>query len=154
MTDRQMSYKDVHVYKYQLREDYNVEIGLSPAEDITTRFINLSTTGQLIIKEGYAWDGPSGPTLDTNAFMRGALVHDSLYQLIREGNFGAEMSPDWKAAREAADNEMKRLCKEDGMWGFRAWYTFKAVRRFAASAAKSNWHQIRSPSKEGVGYVV
>ena len=140
MTDRQMSYRDVHVYKYQLLRDYNVEIRLKPPEDITTttEFVYLSKSGQLIIRKGYAWDGPSGPTFDTNAFMRGALVHDSLYQLIREGRFGQEKSPDWKKARRVADNEMKRLCREDGMWKIRAWYTFKAVRLFAAFAAKPN----------------
>jgi hypothetical protein len=35
--------------------------------------------------KGYAWNGPSGPTLDTRNFMRGSLVHDALYQLMREG---------------------------------------------------------------------
>ena len=68
-------------YKYQLVEEYQVRVSLIPENDIKTDFIELSTEGMLIIKKGYAWDGPSGPTIDTPNFMRGSLVHDALYQL-------------------------------------------------------------------------
>jgi len=69
-------------YKYQLVEEYQVKVSVLPKNDIKTDFIELSTEGMLIIKNGYAWDGPSGPTIDTPNFMRGSLVHDALYRMV------------------------------------------------------------------------
>jgi len=109
-------------YKYQLKEDYSVKIPINPAANITSEFINLSTDGILSIKSGYAWDGPSGPTIDTLNFMRGSLVHDSLYQLMRERHLDTEVH------REAADRLLQQLCKEDGMTSIRAWWVYWGVR--------------------------
>ena len=61
-------------YKYQLKETYSVRISITPADTINTEYIVLDNTGDLTIKEGYAWDGPSGPTIDTLTFMRGSLM--------------------------------------------------------------------------------
>jgi len=104
--------------------------------DIVTQFISLDRNGRLVVKKGYRWDGPSGPTIDSDSFMRGALVHDALYQLLRGGHFGAPESKGWVRARKAADGEMRRICREDGMIIFRRLYTHWAVRKFAAYAAK------------------
>jgi hypothetical protein len=82
----------------------------------------------LIIKAGYAWDGPSGPTWATASFMRGSLFHDGLYQLIREGLIAPEY-------RRDADDLLKEVCLEDGMWSVRAWWVHRAVVRAAAFAA-------------------
>ena len=90
-------------YKYQLCETYMGMVGFMPGRDIRTEWIDLDLSGKIIIKKGYAWDGPSGPTLDTLAFMRGSLVHDALYQLIREGYLKAEF-------RDEADECLRRLC--------------------------------------------
>ena len=74
-------------YKYQLADEYSVKVRVVPEQNIVTgptnQFINLDTDGALVIKGGYAWDGPSGPTIDTKNFMRGSLVHDALYQIMR-----------------------------------------------------------------------
>ena len=83
----------------------------------------------LSIKAGYAWDGASGPTVDTEATMRPALVHDALYQLIRLG----VLPP---GSRKEADKLFRRLLKEDGMTFFRRWYFYRAVRWFGASSAR------------------
>jgi hypothetical protein len=76
---------------------------------------------QIKYKGGYAWDGPSGPVLDTVENMRGSLIHDALYQLLRE---------EWLPAnfREQADAEFRRLCIEDGVNRFRAWTWYYALR--------------------------
>jgi len=116
-------------YKYQLREIYSVTIDIKPAATIDTEYIKLDTDGNLTIAKGYAWDGPSGPTIDTRDFMRGSLVHDALYQLMREGHL------DNHNYRDDADRILQRLCKEDGMWSARAWWVYEAVRRFADPAA-------------------
>lgn len=109
-------------YKYQTKNDYTVTIPIHPATDIKTEFISLSSKGALFIKSGYAWDGPSGPTIDTKNFMRGSLVHDALYQLMREKHL------DFHVHREPADRLLQEICKEDGMSAIRAWWVYQGVR--------------------------
>ena len=111
-------------YKYQLVEEYAVEIPVKPETDISSpsEFITLTSNGLLTIKKGYAWDGPSGPTIDTRNFMRGSLVHDALYQLMREALLDNE------SMREPADRLLQKMCKEDGMWSIRAWWVYKGLR--------------------------
>ena len=72
MAEGSISYRSG--YKYQLTEGYSVDVDVKPDQDIDSEYIRLSTIGLLTIKTGYAWDGPSGPTIDTPSFMRGALV--------------------------------------------------------------------------------
>ena len=85
----------------------------------------------LTINKGYSWDGPSGPTFDSSNFMQGSLVHDALYQLIREGVLPTD-------ERKRADEIMREICLQDGMSKFRAWYLYRGVRRFGASSAKAD----------------
>ncbi len=115
-------------YKYQLVESHEVEVNITPEKDVETEYIDLTTRGLLTVKQGYAWDGPSGPTIDTKNFMRGSLVHDALYQLMRNKH----IEQNW---RKQADLELKRICREDGMSKLRAWYVHRAVHRAAGSAA-------------------
>jgi len=116
-------------YKYQLAEDYICSVSIAPLEGFITDYILLSDKGCLVIKKGYAWDGPSGPTFDTKTFMRGALVHDALYELMRQGYLS-------KTYRSAADNELKKICLEDGMCRLRAWYVHKGVSKHAEFAVE------------------
>lgn len=108
-------------FKYQLAADYSVKnLPIRPAEPITTPFIVLTRDGDLLIRKGYAWDGPSGPTIDTKNFMRGSLVHDALYQLKRNSLL--------HVARDDLDRLLQRHCREDGMWRIRAWWVYQGVR--------------------------
>jgi hypothetical protein len=114
-------------YKYQLKKSYSIFISIKPDKNIITKYISLNTNGLLFIGEGYAWDGPSGPTIDTHSFMRGSLIHDACYQLMREEHLDQK----W---REQADKELKKICLEDGMSRIRAWYVYRAVRKIARKA--------------------
>lgn len=114
-------------YKYQLKEPLTVPISIKPKRDIHTEYLSLTTDGLLTMKNGYAWDGPSGPTFDTETFMRGSLVHDALYQLMR-GEYIA------KSYRKEADAILRQICLEDGMSKLRAWWVWRSVRLFAHSA--------------------
>ncbi len=125
---KQISYRKLRVYKYQLREDYTIKIPIKPDQDVSTDFIKLDTAENLTIKSKYAWDGPSGPTIDTRNFMRGSLVHDALYQLMREKHVDIE-------TRDEADQLLKQQCIEDGMSRFRAWIVYKAVKLFGKKSA-------------------
>lgn len=136
MTER-IRYRDG--YKYQLFEDYQLAIDIKPAAFILTEYIRLDVDGMLSIKEGYAWDGPSGPTVDTKDSMRGSLVHDALYQLMREGH----LDPDQH--RRAADRELWRICIEDGMLKVRADAWYAAVRFAAGGAARGAKEVLTAP---------
>lgn len=116
-------------YKYQLAEDYLIQTIIRPEREYRTEYIVLAPTGLLIIKKGYAWDGASGPTIDTKSSMRGGLVHDALYQLMRMGLIDT-------SNRDYADELLRKICIEDGMWRIRAnvWWTF--VDRFAGFAIR------------------
>lgn len=127
MPHRYIRYKSA--YKYQLARDYVVDISILPSEDIGTDFIGLTVRGRLSVKEGYAWDGPSGPVQDTKETMRASLVHDALYQLMRLDALSA------RTHRKAADRIFRDLCKEDGVSGFWANKFYKALRRFGKPAA-------------------
>jgi|SRR6185369_17069673 len=122
-------------YKYQLVEDYTVQIVIHPQQDISSEFILLSTKGELTIEKGYAWDGPSGPVLDIPSFMRASLVHDALYQLMREG-----LLPE--SAKEFADGEMKRICLESGMDYSLAEIAYKGVEFFGYSSCQKQEREI------------
>lgn len=129
-----MKYKETTNYKYEVAEDYSIPVRIYPKLDlcepsIEKPILKLSMNGVLTIYKGYAWDGPSGPTIDTKNFMRGSLVHDALYQLMRQNKISLEY-------REYADELLKKICIEDGMSSFRAGYVFKSVRLFGESSAK------------------
>jgi len=108
-------------YKYQLHKDYVVTTTIKQDKYINTKFISLSPEGTLTIRVGYAWDGPSRPAIHTRNFMRASLVHDALYQLMREDEL------DRCKFKEPADRLLRSICKEDGMNFARAWWVYKAV---------------------------
>ena len=115
-------------YKYQLAEGYEVNITIQPKSDIKTDYIALDVAGNLLVKKGYAWDGPSGPVKDNRDNMRASLVHDALYQLMRNEKISA------RTHRKAADKLFKKMCKKDGVSNFAASTYYKALRRFGKPA--------------------
>lgn len=119
-------------YKYQLVNDYEYQLSKEfplVQYEIETDYFYLSESGLLIVKKGYAWDGPSGPTIDTKNFMRGSLVHDALYQIIRLGYLEKSIY------RILADQTLYDMCRRDGMSWIRAQIVYHAVRLFGNSAA-------------------
>lgn len=60
--------------------------------------------------------------------MRGSVLHDALYQLMRLGPLETEY-------REHADNLLRDICVADGMVKLRGWYVHKPVRWFGAKNA-------------------
>lgn len=112
-------------YKYQLSDAMGICTPIL-GHNIRTRWIRLFPDGLLILAEGYASDGPSGPSIDTKSFMRAAYGHDALYQLIREGRLP-------EACRDLADHFLHDQCLVDGMFQWRAAYVYEAVHLFGAS---------------------
>ncbi|MFA5378531.1 MAG: hypothetical protein WC455_22445 [Dehalococcoidia bacterium] len=96
-------------------------------KSIKTDFIELFANGVIVGRKGYAWDGPSGPTFDTKNTMRGSLVHDIGYQLMREGRLP-------HSYREYFDKLLYDTLREDGMSWVRAQYWYRGVAWGADSA--------------------
>lgn len=115
-------------FKYQLVEDYSGSIKGEFPNHVTHHYFTLNKDGSYLIFSGYAWDGPSGPTIDTSTFMRGSLVHDVLYQAIR-----LELIP--LSFRKRADEILREVCLEDGMTRLRAWLVYRGVRLGAGASA-------------------
>ena len=86
-------------------------------------------SGVLTIKRNYAWDGASGPVFDTRRIMRGSLVHDALYQLMREEHLPQKV-------RDNADWLLREICIEDGMPKFNADLVYLAVDLFGGNFTK------------------
>lgn len=117
-----MRYRKLHGYKYELMKFVRIR-GVS-LPDAGNRYI-IIWQGTLRILKHYAWDGASGPTWDDKTNMRASLVHDALYQLMRENLLDRKF-------RKYADQLFRDMCIQDGMGKFRAWYYYQAVRIFGA----------------------
>jgi hypothetical protein len=114
-------------YKYQLFTTVRFRIpSLAAYSGYVGDYISIEEGGILVLQKGYASDGASGPTLDTPSTMRGAFVHDALYQLIRLG----VLPPSYK---ETADSILKELCVIDHMWAPRAWFWDTMLGKFGLS---------------------
>lgn len=130
-------------YKYQLVEDYQHELPFEvPSIALDHDFLTVGANNLLTVKAGYAYDGPSGPTVDTANFMRGSLVHDALYQLMRDGRL------ERGKYKDLADRELQRICIEDGMSKMRAWYVYMGVKLGGKSATEPRANDIISAPTE------
>lgn len=70
-------------YKYQVKKDFEIQTPFFGFE-VNHFFFILFKDGRLLIKRGYAWDGASGPAIDTEDNMISSLVHDCLSQIRQE----------------------------------------------------------------------
>lgn len=120
---------------YRLYADYHLDVKLrQPIRIDIGPYVTLTPNGVLTIRAGYLWDGPSGPTIDTENFMRGSLIHDAFYQALRLGVLTAWWEHEY--LRKFADQWIYYICLQDGMSKFRASYVYRALRMFGARHAK------------------
>lgn len=104
------------VYKYELLVDINGWVdfqGKVLPEAIHTPYCSLFTSGRLVGRQKYAWDGASGPTWDTPSSMHCGLDHDILWQLIEEGYLDKSWYP-------ISNDHLETQGETDGMWPIRA----------------------------------
>lgn len=94
-------------YKYQLAADITWQSEIKPAKNAETPRVLLTTEGLLYVREGFAWDGCSGPVIDRPKNMRAGCVHDALYLLMRAG----QLDHSWW---QRADKEFQRVLLEAG----------------------------------------
>lgn len=127
MTDKFIEYRAG--YKYQLAADFEIQTSIKPKKYIDTPFITLLQNGYLIVKKGYAWDGTSGPVIDTHENLRASLVHDALYQLMRRRKLS------YRKYRDKADRLFMRMCKQDGLSSMMAGIFYGVLKKFGLSSA-------------------
>lgn len=145
---QEIYFKNISKYKYELVFPFQCTLpeirGLIGG--VSHEFFQLSSgwnnkTPVLVVREGYQWDGPSGPTIDTHDFMTASLVHDVLYQIIRERLFmtsncsttAPHILKEVDGLRRKSDKIMYRICRDFGMPWFRAQYVYRAVRWFGGA---------------------
>lgn len=124
-------------YKYTLMHDWSYPTGVTYERDVEVEggWVRLMRDGTIHLSKDYHWDGPSGPAIDTQNFMRGSLVHDGFYQMLRSGIFGEPGGKQWKRYRKASDKVLRNMCKQDGMGFFRRAWVYRALRWFGDAAA-------------------
>ena len=108
--------------KYQLTEEGVFFLGFSPPRDIITEYVRFYRSGKLVLAKSYAWNGPSGPTIDDETNIQGSACHDAGYQLIQLGLL------DESTYRPLFDRAMSDICAIDGMGFFRAALYWAGVR--------------------------
>lgn len=114
-------------YKFQTVDDYTVFVGITPPKALVFKWAILSENGWLTIIHDYAWNGMSGIPLNIKSSIRGVLLHDACYQMIRLGY----LEPKWK---DVADQVLYNCCVEDGMLKLLAKAILKAVETFGHPA--------------------
>jgi len=112
-------------YKYVLAEAYGYHTKIVN-EGYTLPHCWIDPDGKLMIRAGYAWDG-SSRSIDTKSSMIASLIHDALYQLLRETGFGVG-NDKHDVRRYCADQIYRNLCIRDGMWEWWARRRFNALR--------------------------
>ena len=127
-------------YKFQVHDTFNYDTGIVGHAVALDGHISLDANGTLTIFKGYAWDGASGPAIDTQNFIRGSLVHDALYQLMAEDALPFSY-------RKRADELLVTICKEDGMWLPRRLWVKAAVNIFGAAALENRNPVLFAPEK-------
>ena len=125
-----MKYRELNGYNYDTAEDEHLDIEIY--EDAHNDYIWLKE-GHLIIMKHYAWDGASGPAKDDKTNMTASLVHDALYQLMREKLIE-------RTHRKYIDQLFRDICLKNGMSKFRAWYYYTAVRLFSKNSSFARKH--------------
>lgn len=133
-------------FKYQLSRVHSFTLpkrfkGIVWADDF------LCVDGGIVyVRKGYAWDGPSGPAIDTENFMQGSLRHDVKYQLMR-----LKVLP--QSFRAEADTQLVEDCRNDGMCYVRQKWVYVGVKYGAAFAA--NPDNVRKVQEAGqcVSYI-
>ena len=143
-------------YKYQAMEDVTFYLEDYPTllevfkgvENIQTTFISYYHYNPyavninfrvLVLKQGYAYDGMSGPIIDTKTSLRAALLHDVLYQLLRLGLLPEDRRiPSDLALKEVYLEDYKVVHGDKYKWlgKARAWYLTNGLQYLGKRAAK------------------
>lgn len=111
-------------FKYQVQDDFFIKIPcLSQFAPLETFYFSIKEDGSVLLKKGFASDGPSGPTIDTPDSIAGAFIHDMLYECMRKGLIPRDF-------RKTSDKIIRDVCIKHGMPKIRAWMWYYMLRWF------------------------
>lgn len=122
-----MQYYEMKSYRFQVAEDTELEL-INDIPNIEFDWFSVNNK-KIQIKKGYAWDGASGPTINTKDTIKAYLIHDCLYQAMRLGIVD-------ESNRKTADKELRDQMIKAGCWKIRAYIWYIMVRLFGTSSAK------------------
>lgn len=141
-----LKYTDISGWKYRLDERVAVRIDVrKPFSSFKIDDYSYIYDDQMVLLQGYMWDGPSGPTIDTPGWMLPSAVHDAFYRILKTKKTEdiarlevLELSVTRTQLRKYADDLMYDMLVENGVWKFRAQYSWAAV-RMSPWAAWQGW---------------
>lgn len=128
-------------YKYQLRQDAQAESGIVLAAPVSHEYFDISESGLITVKRGYAWDGASSVAIDDPGTIYASLFHDAGYQAIRCGLIDGK----W---RRELDRMYMNLCIAGGVPAFRAqahYYALRMVGGYYNSLKSSDYPALVAP---------
>lgn len=135
---RTLDQSESELYKYKLREAFYLQLdeGFRPVANqwVERQWVGINVAGCISFATGYQWDGASGPAIATTDWITASLVHDGLYQLMKE----KRLSIKW---RKAADREMLRILKAAGMPWWRRRISYMAVRIAGGRIIRRAWKE-------------
>ena len=117
-------------YKFKVEENFSIELPFK-IPDFVHPYASLKD-GILSVKRGYAWDGASGPIINTRDTLVASLVHDVLYQAMR-----LNLIKSSKENRQIADKNFFEILKMNGVNSIRRKVWYLAVRLFGKKSTKS-----------------
>ena len=117
-----MKYSE-YKYKFKVEENFSIELPFK-IPDFVHPYASLKD-GILSVKRGYAWDGASGPIINTRDTLVASLVHDVLYQAMR-----LNLIKSSKENRQVADKNFFEILKMNGVNSIRRKVWYFAVRLF------------------------
>lgn len=124
-----MKYSEYN-YKFKVEENFSIELPFKIA-DFEHQYASLKD-GILSIKKGYAWDGASGPIINTQDTLVASLVHDVLYQAMRLNLIKSN-----NENKKIADKIFFEILKMHGVNSIRRKVWYFAVRLFGKKSTKS-----------------
>ena len=128
-------------YRYVSQEAVVVDVGAELHVPLQAPLASIAAE-TLCVMSRYAWDGASFTPFKwfgtPKPWLTPSLVHDALYQLIREGLMD-------RSYRAAADRLFRTMLIERGVWRWMAWVAYWSVRVFGNFAVRKT-----NPMREAV----
>lgn len=122
-----MKYSKVQ-YNHYLEENEVIQTRLRPSKSaIIPGYIFLGVDGRIIIYHRYAWDGITNG-VDFKSNRTAGLVHDALYQLMREGCLDLSF-------KDQCDEELRDIMIREGCFKFIANFFYFMVQKFGNAFA-------------------
>ena len=119
--DSALVYEKLNNWKYRLLQPalIAIETKLETETVISHAYFTITPYG-VWLNAGYAWDGASGPVIQTESTKVPSAVHDALCQSI-------DLSLLPESYRKTADRIYYTLCQRYNMHPIRAWYQYTAL---------------------------